>query len=167
MVQHHRLWATFTVFTVTVLPLVVEKCSIRSHTLSMLAATPYTPNTIYNENRFWCRDGRGPCGLTSAHEHWRCKLHEQTTPYLWTAWRPQKLLLSPQIIYICPVVQETITELHCWSCDGTALHPNVMIRIQEFLKENPPKSLMDKVFWGYSPSQVGPTMFVQDSVFHL
>jgi hypothetical protein len=54
MVQHHRLWATFTVFTVMGLSIVVEKCSVRSHTLSMLANTrdhqwhliPPTPHTL-------------------------------------------------------------------------------------------------------------------------
>jgi len=47
------------------------------------------------------------------------------------------------------------------------MHPNVMVRIQEFLKEDSLNSLTGKAFLGYSPSQIGPRMFVQDSVFHL
>jgi len=75
--------------------------------------------------------------------------------------------LLPQIIYICPAVQESMTGLQCWSCDGIAMHPNVMVRIQKFLKEDSLNSLTGKAFLGYSPSQIGPRMFLQDSVFHL
>jgi len=92
-----------------------------------------------------------------------------------TSWNPQGLsrlemglpYLLPQTIYTGPVVQESITELQCWSCDGTALHPNVMVSIQAFLNEGAPNSLTSKAFWGYSPSQFGTRIFVQDSVLHL
>jgi len=64
--------------------------------------------------------------------------------------------LLPQIIYIGPVVQEWMTELQCWSCDGTATHQNVVVRIQEFLKEDSPNSLKGRAFLGHSPRRLVP-----------
>ena len=112
MVQHRSVWATFNVFTVMDLPLAVENCYVRSHTLSTLATTtahhrPLIPPTPYLPKIIFGVETEG------VHADWHLYTHAERASY---TSRPRRIckqheghkkwLLSPHIIYTSPVVQE-------------------------------------------------------------